>query len=222
MLNNVRYWIDAVLEIFRRYPKKLDVLANANSGTTKDVVLKPKTGPDIESLHKLVIEPTLTYMASKTDRPWLASKNAQALMLGIATQESALRYTRQLGNGPARSYFQCEPATAKDVLHRYTRVGSPYRDMVNSFVHDGIMENAGNFNFALQFDQSFACMIARLKLADADPALPPWHQVAELARYWKLYFNTIKGKGQPHEFQEAFARHDIITYLEGEFGAVDV
>src|SRR5262249_50020699 len=51
----------------------------------------------------------------------LHSTAAEQLLLGTAMQESDLIHRRQLGDGPARGFFQMEPATHNDIWQSFLR-----------------------------------------------------------------------------------------------------
>jgi len=54
----------------------------------------------------------------------LDSEAAEELLLGTAVQESLnFKYRRQMGGGPARGYFQMEPATHDDIWDNYLQFG---------------------------------------------------------------------------------------------------
>ena len=168
-----------------------------------------------EWLHRAIIRPTLEFMADKADRPWVASESAQAILLGIAAVESDFRWTRQMQEGPARSYFQVEPFTARDVIaRRRGRMAAA----IDPFIPADISVDNWKFVDALQHSQSLGAMCARLKLMDDPRSLPEWHEIEAQAAVWKKVYNTVEGAGHPDDYCRAFARHNLFSYLEGEFG----
>ena len=50
-----------------------------------------------------------------------ASEDAVNLVLATGIVESRYEYVRQMGDGPARSFWQVEPATAVDNLMHYLK-----------------------------------------------------------------------------------------------------
>lgn len=175
-------------------------------------------------LHTVIVRPTLEFMAKAADREWIASPSAQALMLGIAVTESDLRHTRQVAlggkDGPARSFWQVEPATALDVLSR-RRTGT-MRSAIEPFLPPDGPPGTDRFQEAMRYSQSLGCMLARLKIMDAAPAVPDWIDIAGQANYWKLYYNTHLGAGHPDDYGHAMARHNVLSYAESVFGGVEV
>jgi len=171
-------------------------------------------------LHKTVVQPTLDYMAAAVDRPWIASEAAQVMMLGIAATESDLRWTRQHGDGPARSYFQVEKPTATDLLDRYRDRG--YRPAIDPFIPEDVPLDNGRFLDLMQHNQQVGCMLARLKMMDHPKALPDWTNIEGQANLWKTHYNSLLGAGTPDHYMCAFAKHNILTYAESEFGGAAV
>lgn len=167
-------------------------------------------------LHKVIVQPTLDFMAASSEKEWIASEGAQALLLGTAAAESNLSATRQHGNGPARSYFQVEPATANDILARYER---GFSEIVYNFMPTDVPFASDRMNEMLRYSQAFACMVARFKYMDAKGALPAWNDVLGQAEYWKKSYNSEMGKGTIEHYQHQFVRHNILSYLEREFNA---
>ena len=69
-------------------------------------------GLDPDQLRLYVVRPALRHLG-------LWSASAENLVLGTGMVESALRYVRQLGGGPALSLWQVEPATYRDLWYSY-------------------------------------------------------------------------------------------------------
>ena len=174
----------------------------------------------VEWLHRTVIEPTLTFMADAADRPWIASENAQVILLGIAATESDLRWTRQFNDGPARSYFQVEKTTADDLIKRYRQ--RRYGPAIDPFIPEDVPTENGRFLDLMQHNQQVGCMLARLKLIDDPKALPEWTDIEGQALLWKRLYNSILGAGEPDDYCRAFAKHNILTYAEETFGGARV
>lgn len=171
-------------------------------------------------LHQVIVRPTLIFMACETGNHWLASEDAQILMLGIAATESDLRHTRQAGHsgteGPARSFWQVEPPTALDLLGRWRR--GAMRAVIDPFLPPDAPVGSEKFREAMRYSQSLGCMLARLKILDAPPAIPSWLDVEAQAAYWKRFYNTDLGSGQPDDYSHAFGRHNVMIYAQAAFG----
>lgn len=139
---------------------------------------------------------------SSSNIPSFYTVNARNLLLGTIAQESNFKYVKQLGNGPARSYFQIEPATAIDVISNYIN----YRELLKK----ELKNISGNKNLTLNnigdellnnFDLAiFICRMCYYRRNDV--VLNDKQKLSEkaLAVYWKKYYNTIHGKGSEEEF----------------------
>lgn len=141
------------------------------------------SGLDAKQLRLLVIRPTLQKIGM-----W--SLAAERLLLATAIAESRLKYLRQLPAGPALSIYQIEPGTNADIWKNYLS----FRPMLANTVWGlagGWMarerEVIGNLYYATA--------LARLVYRRARPPLPHPDNLAEMAFYWKEFFNTKKGKG---------------------------
>lgn len=94
-------------------------------------------------LLELTIRPTLATM--RVDR-----LNERAiLLLAIAMQESGLTFRRQMPSGPARSWWQIEPPTARDTLTRHAGA----RTMAEQL-------GCSDLESALQWCDALGCAIA--------------------------------------------------------------
>lgn len=139
-----------------------------------------------------VIIPTLKYLD-------LYSESAANLLLGTAAQESHMgTYLKQV-NGPALGIYQIEPATHEDVLKNFLY----YRPELYKKV--GALCSAADFYGDRRQDLicnlRYATAIARCIYARFQEKLPEADDVEGLAKYWKRYYNTEKGKGTVEEFK---------------------
>lgn len=140
----------------------------------------------------LVIIPTLGQLP-----PGMDSLKARVMLIAIALQESALKYRRQLGNGPARGFWQFELGTEASkggvwgvYLHKASRDHLRTLCMLHDvpFIPRAIWE-------ALEHNDMFACGVARLMLWTAPTSLPGVHAVHDA---WRYYLNVWR-PGKPHE-----------------------
>lgn len=115
---------------------------------------------------------------------------AVPLLLGIAVQESGLQHTRQLGSGPARGYWQMEPATERAHWQMLRQQVSLEQELITRC---GVEEASAQ---ALQHNIPYQILMARLHFYLRDPLpLPERQDIQEQARRWKKYYNTEAGKG---------------------------
>ncbi len=140
----------------------------------------------------LVIRPTLRLMNLTVNG--ISTEKAQALLLGTALVESNLGRVTQKGNGPALSYFQIEPFTAKDV---YDRSGAKWDDLF-----DAIMMPGFTVLDQLATNQHLACAIARLKYYFDKQPIPDTGK--GLSYYHKRIYNTELGKADPEKNIDVF------------------
>lgn len=145
--------------------------------------------PTPEAFLTTVIRPTLMEIGLHTTA-------AEQLLLGTAMQESDLVHRRQMGDGPARGYFQMEPATHNDIWQNFLKfkkeLGNKVAALLKSPAADKIAE--------LEHNDRYACAMARVHYFRVSEALPPANDIAAMARYWKQHYNTPLGAGKPSEF----------------------
>lgn len=125
----------------------------------------------------------------------MASPAAEALLLGTACQESNFRWIAQVGGGPALGLWQCEPATMLDCFSNFLAYRTALRDAVLSFAFPGMDRSQ-----QLSGNVFFACAVARAQYFRAPEPLPAATDVAGLARYWKLRWNSPAGAGTEAQF----------------------
>ncbi len=150
----------------------------------------------------LVVRPTLDYMAAWNDR--FRSAAAEELLVATAAHESGgFRHDRQLGGGPARGFFQIEPATFDDVVERYVAEIRPeWRDLIG-----GLVLPLASPTDQLVWNQALGCAVARLRYYMAPAPLPSAGDRAGLAAYWKRHYNTAAGAGDEDGFLASLARY---------------
>lgn len=132
------------------------------------------------------------------------SESAEELLLGTALQESLfLQYRRQMGGGPAVSYFQMEPATHNDIWDNYLKYRQELAAMARSFLTS---ESADKIT-ELENNDEYAAAMARIHYMRVPAALPKAGDVSGQANYWKQYYNTPLGKGKPQEYIEKWQHY---------------
>lgn len=144
-----------------------------------------------------VIKPVLEKMGAE-------SEAAEELLLGTALQESLfLRYRRQMGGGPAVSYFQMEPATHNDIWDNYLKYRKELAAMAISFLSSVSADKIAE----LESNDEYATAMARIHYMRVPASLPKAGDVSEQANYWKQYYNTSLGKGKPQEYIEKWQHY---------------
>lgn len=140
---------------------------------------------------RAAIVPALQLLPAKFD-----SREARTLMLGIGLQESRFEFRRQLGNGPARGFWQFEEGT------RTSRGGvwgvylhSASADLLRRLCHDrDVPFDPKPIWAALEVDDVLAAGVARLMLYTNPKSLPA---VGDADGGWAYYLNTWR-PGRPH------------------------
>ncbi|ABM03600.1 conserved hypothetical protein [Psychromonas ingrahamii 37] len=133
---------------------------------------------------------------------------AEELLLGTAVQESLnFMYRRQVGEGPAKGYFQMEPSTHNDIWDNYLKYRQALANDILSFLSN---VNANKID-ELETNDKYATAMARVHYMRVSAPLPKAGDIAAQARYWKQYYNTPLGKGVPHEYIEKWNKYVIGT-----------
>jgi len=142
--------------------------------------------------------------------PFPDLERGKVLLLGTAAQESHLEYTEQLGGGPAKGYFQCEPATANDVWSNYLVYHSDLTDLF--LVRSGV---TGPDDTALEYNMVYQILLCRTHYfrCDAD-RLPAPDDLAGQAALWKRVYNSPLGAGTEEEYMANYERL-IAPYYPG-------
>jgi hypothetical protein len=138
----------------------------------------------------------------------LNSGSAVNLLLGTAAQESHFgTYIRQIGfdnktlNG-GFGIYQIELLTCKDVLFRYFPQHRPdLHEYCLSLKKDG-----ASLQDELMNNHKFSTAICRGKYLEIAKSLPDEYDIEGLAKYWKKYYNTEKGKGTVEDFVKNYKK----------------
>lgn len=132
--------------------------------------------------------------------PFPQLRRATSLLLGTCAQESCFTYTTQLGGGPAKGYFQCEPATEADVWSNYLAYQPTLCEVFA--VRCGM---TGPNPTALEHNMVYQILLCRTHYYRCDPEpLPEIDDIAEAARRWKQYYNTPAGHGTEAQYVESY------------------
>lgn len=139
---------------------------------------------DVNQFRQEVVRPVITALG-------LYSRAAENLLVGTALQESGLKYLRQL-NGPAIGVLQMENPTHDDIWANYLTQRHGLATLVRGFQLSywedvPAAQMAGNMYYAVA--------MGRIHYLRVREALPKADNAAEMARYWKKYYNTLLGRG---------------------------
>ncbi|MFV3415340.1 hypothetical protein ACNFH8_24000 [Pseudomonas sp. NY15436] len=137
---------------------------------------------DLRTVRRSIIEPALLLLPAKMESP-----QAVVMLLAIGLQESRFTYRRQMGNGPAKSFWQAEQGGGMVTgLLRY-RV-QDIRDLATGLCAvRGVVPAAPEVWNAIEHDDVLAAGLARLLLY-TDPARLP--ALGDETGAWDLYLRT--------------------------------
>ncbi len=137
------------------------------------------------------------------------SLEAENLIFGTGLVESNYDYLKQWNDGVARSWWQIEPGMtgAMDTIVNYLH----YRKNLLSkcavaakvapfYFRKGVEEE--EVRDLLETNIAYALIMCRLKYRRVPKKLEK--TVEGMAHYWKKYFNSDLGKGDPEEFIEKY------------------
>ena len=166
--------------------------------------IKGKKGMISLSQIKSLVTEVCTDMGEK-----FASKDAVNLIVATGIVESRYEYLRQMGDGPARSFWQVEAATAVDNLAHYLKHRP---DLMKKCAEASMVDIKHWQNFdekvwekILEKNIAAGIVHARLKYWRVPKRMPNTHEGQ--ADYWKKYYTTEGGKGDPEEFVEACKKY---------------
>ena len=153
----------------------------------------------MKQIHSLVSD-TCMKMGEK-----FASPSAIDLVVSTGIVESRYEYIRQMGNGPARSFWQVEPATAVDNCVHYLKHRP---DLIKSCAKASLVDvkywqmyDEEIWSEILEKNIAAGIIHCRLKYWRVPKPMP--NSLEGQAAYWKKYYNTEGGKGDPEHFIES-------------------
>ena len=152
---------------------------------------------DLNQMLTHVITPAL----KKID---LYSEGAAELVLLTGVQESRYKYVKQIGTGPALSFWQMEPATAQDIYMSYLMFRTSLSNRVDSLRGAGPGDKVDfeEINFQLLNNMAFAVAMCRLKYRRSKLPIPAPGDLKAQAHIWKEVYNSHLGAGTEEEFFE--------------------
>lgn len=155
------------------------------------------------------------------------SEDAVILIHRTALVETNYRYIRQMGEGPARGFWQVEPDTANDILFRYllrqsksalrtgiTRAcGLPQMwafDNEQNVIRSDQNMPPDLLNHYLETNIALGIVLCRLRYwtQPGSGPIPPADHLMDQAEYWKRWYNTPKGAGTSEKFFRIVESHE--------------
>ena len=124
------------------------------------------------------------------------TKEARDLIYETGMSETGYRHLEQMGDGPAVSFWQIEPATINDIWSNYILYRKP---LIQKAYELGFIED--EMDFSVMTNIGVAIFFARIYYRRKPGAIPK--TMEERAKYWKKWFNTEEGKGTVKHYIEA-------------------
>ena len=137
---------------------------------------------------KTIIDWTLKYLNMHSD-------DAYALVYRTGMAETKYNHLKQMGDGPALGFFQCEPNTMKDIMENYVS----YRDGLKQKIYY-LGYNDDNPEMSLMSNVALQVAFCRIKYRRDRLPIPNKDKIEEQAKYWKRVYNTRLGKGTVEHF----------------------
>lgn len=138
--------------------------------------------------------------ASEIIRPTLQSVDlwsvsAERLLLGTALIESRLNHFHQI-NGPALGVYQMEPATHDDIWANWLA----HRVNFSARVKRYAVSKEKPTSSEMVWNLAYATLLCRIHYVRVPIELPHPSDFKGMADYWKIHYNTHKGKGKVEDF----------------------
>lgn len=155
------------------------------------------------AINKKQLAGSISEVLGTCPRPELASPAAVELLLGTAAKESGFgTYLEQLGTGPAKGFWQMEPATAKwlEGLACKSPLPPDLLKWARSFRDDETVE------WALEYRIDYQIAMCRLRYWVVPAELPAAGDTVAQAAYWKRWYNTPRGSGTEQEYLDDYKK----------------
>ena len=130
------------------------------------------------------------------DRLQLNSPYAADLVFETGVIETGYRYIHQL-RGPALGYWQMEPFTFRDMVDRVVPNNGLQPQIEALRLHKDVIDHKID-SVELIYNPQLAAAMTRIFYRDKPGAIPS--TLEGRANYWKKYYNTYLGKGDPAEY----------------------
>ena len=132
------------------------------------------------------------------------SDQAVDLIYNTGLVESNYQYLMQLEDGPARGFFQMEPATAVDICKNYLCFRPKLLTEIENicFLNPYVLVGAKpeQLKFLLATNVALQIIFCRIHYRRVPKPLP--YTLEDQAVYWKAYYNSHLGKGTVEKFIE--------------------
>tara|TARA_R100001082_G_scaffold96378_2_gene63915 strand:+ start:489 stop:971 length:483 start_codon:yes stop_codon:yes gene_type:complete len=148
---------------------------------------------------KDLIKTTLESLGSK-----YASNDAINLVFWTGCVESRYEYIKQLGWGPARSFWQVEPNTAVDNIKSYLKFRKSLKKkcaeitLTDPKIWDS--DDTSLWSWVLEHNMAASVIHCRLKYWRSPKRMPD--NIDDAAKMWKEVYNSSEGAGTINKFKK--------------------
>lgn len=148
---------------------------------------------------RTLIEDTLNGLGSK-----YASEDAVNLVFWTGLVESRYEYIKQLGTGPARSFWQVEPDTAVSQVNNYIKYRSKlaFKCAEVSMTQPDVWVKGDSEAWGKILLVNSAAAIVHCRLKYWRSPKPMAKNLDDAAKMWKDVYNTIHGAGTTGKFKK--------------------
>jgi hypothetical protein len=153
---------------------------------------------------KDLIKRTLDKLGSK-----YASDDAVDLVLGTGIIESRFKYLTQMGNGPARGFFQIEADTAIDNCRSWLKFRPSVIDrcVYATYIPKRYWAKPDKKHWEYLLETNVAAGIIHARIKYWRSPLPMPGTISGQAEIWKKVYNTEAGSGDPAEFVDQVSKY---------------
>jgi hypothetical protein len=153
----------------------------------------------------------------------LYSAAADVIVLGTALTESRLKYVDQIdardAPGPAFGVCQMERLTHDDHHRNFLAHMPVLRQRVLGLAVGVFLDGSYPSVEQTVWNLNYAFAMCRVDYRREKSPLPRWDDARGMAEYWKLYYNSRKGKGVVNEVIPHFEFATQIVKKLGTLGA---
>ncbi len=136
----------------------------------------------------------------------LFSESAENLLLGTALAESGLNVVKQIGGGPALSFFQLEDETITDCIRYLNRQD---KRRLKARILSACYLEIFPQNESVTWNLRYATLLARVKYWMQPSPLPSPNDAIAHGEYWKKFFNSEDGKGTVEHFVSQWGYYGV-------------
>ena len=190
--------IDEAFKVRHELYQQIDKLSKDNEQLRKALDECKGSNSGIRQSHlKGIINSVLAHLGEKNTKDW-----TRLLCLTIATESNMGQLTKQIG-GPARGITQVEPSTEKETLAWLSKHQPKVFEALKKLrVPARITIHEAEYNIA--YSVGLAYGVYRMRKVD-----PSKKSAKELAKLYKKYYNTYKGKATVDGVMTKLLAHNV-------------